>query len=108
MARSLSNAITTIAGWADVAASAADPAVARHAIETVRASARDAMDVAPLLLTRDAKGESSDVASTVSQVVERFGPIALARGVRLVRRRIDGGKLDTSRAPRSRRSSRTW
>ena len=98
VAHELSNAITTIAGWADVAASAADPAVARHAIETVRASARDAMDVAPLLLTRDAKGESSDVASTVSQVVERFGPIALARGVRLVRRRIDGGKLDTSRA----------
>jgi signal transduction histidine kinase/CheY-like chemotaxis protein len=98
VAHELGNALTTIAGWADVAAATPDPDASRHAIRTVQASIRDAMDIAPLLLERRGSGDRCEVASAVVQVVERFEPIAKAKGVSIVRRRIDAGVADASRA----------
>jgi len=98
VAHELRNALTTIAGWAQVAAQTRDDERARHAVEMVQASALDAMDVAPLLLAQRTQGESTDVERTLRHVVERFAPIAAARDVRLACRRIDGGEVATSRA----------
>ncbi len=98
VAHELRNALTTIAGWAQVAAQTRDARRARHAVEMVQASALDAMDVAPLLLEQAAAGESADLERVLGHVMERFAPIAAARDVTLARRRIDNGEVATSRA----------
>ncbi len=98
VAHELRNALTTIAGWAQVAAESGDAARVSRAIEMVQTSAREAMDVAPLLLEPRAIGESADVSRVVRQVVERFAPIAASRKVALACRRIDEGDVETSRA----------
>lgn len=98
VAHELRNTLTTIAGWAQVAAETRDPKRAKHAIEVVQASAREAMDVAPVLLEAHAVGESADVAHTLRHVIERFAPVAAQRKVTLACRRIDDGSVDTSRA----------
>lgn len=98
VAHELRNALTTISGWAQLAGETSDPDRSRHALEMVQASARDAMDVAPMLLEQPVEGECTDVGRVARQVVERFGPIAGARGVTVVCRRIDEGEVRTSRA----------
>lgn len=98
VAHELRNALTAIGGWAQVAASSSDLARARHAAEMVRTAARDAMDVAPMLLDAGDDGEVADVARVVRQVVERLGPVAGEREVVLACRRIDAGEAKVSRA----------
>jgi signal transduction histidine kinase len=98
VAHELRNTLTTIAGWAQVAAETRDPKRAKQAIEIVQASAREAMDVAPVLLEARAAGESADVPRTLRQVVDRFAPVAAERKVMLACRRLDEGSVDTSRA----------
>lgn len=98
VAHELGNALTTIGGWASVAASTLDEQESRRAIAIVAESAREAMDVAPLLLRRDEEDERAEVARVVSSVVERFVPVAAARGVMLRVRSVDAGEVMASRA----------
>lgn len=98
VAHELRNALTTVAGWAQVASEAREPSRTRQAIDMVRASARDAMDVAPMLLDAKTSGESTDAARVLRQVVERFAPVASARDVVLACRRLDEVHVTASRA----------
>lgn len=98
VAHELRNALTTVAGWAQVAAETKDPKRAKKAIDIVQASARDAMDVAPVLLDGRGSAETADVRRTLRQVVERFAPVAAHRKVMLACRRIDEGTVALSRA----------
>lgn len=98
VAHELGNALTTIGGWASVAASTLDEAASRKAIAMVAESAREAMDVAPLLLEGGGDGDSSEAARVVSDVTERFAPVAAARGVTLSLGRVDPGPVTASRA----------
>jgi signal transduction histidine kinase len=97
VAHELGNALTTIAGWAEVAVGTHDPTKAREAIEMVQLAAREAMDVAPVLLEQRADAERAEPAKVVRQVIDRFTPLAQARGVTLALRRIDAGEVDASR-----------
>jgi signal transduction histidine kinase len=98
VAHELGNALTTIGGWASVASSTLDEKESRKAIAIVAESAREAMDIAPLLIEGEGDGESSEAGRVVAGVLERFAPVAAARGVALVSGRIDPGEVLASRA----------
>ncbi|MFO0682787.1 MAG: hybrid sensor histidine kinase/response regulator [Sandaracinus sp.] len=98
VAHELRNALTTIAGWATIAADSKDAARQRRAIAMVQESARDAMDVAPLLLEDASSAGSTEVARAVRQAVDRLLPVAASRKVELTCRRIDEANVRMSRA----------